>query len=71
MDDVRWTVKGNMPNGKIGDHPLTDITIHNSRVYSERVDLLIRKIVNLGGRAEIDNMLFFKYSPFANPDVPK
>jgi hypothetical protein len=60
-----------MPNGKPGDHPLPDITIHNQRVYSERADGLIREIVRLGGRREIENMLFLDYNTWDNPDVPK
>jgi hypothetical protein len=60
-----------MPNGKIGDHPLTDILIHNRRVYSERADTLIRDIVALGGKDEISDLLFSDYNPFTKPDVPK
>lgn len=37
-----------MPNGKPGDHPLTDIIIYGRRVYSERADALVREIVELG-----------------------
>ena len=41
-----------MPNGKYGDHPITDILIYGRRVYSKRTDDLIRKIVALGGAAK-------------------
>ena len=41
-----------MPNGKYGDHPITDILIYGRRVYSKRADDLIRKIVALGGAAK-------------------
>ena len=60
-----------MPNGKIGDHPLTDIIIHGQRVYSERADLLVRQIVELGGREEIADLLLLEYNDLANPDIPK
>ena len=60
-----------MPNGKIGDHPFTDIMIHNRRVYSELADSLIRKIADLGGRDQIEAKLLSEYNEFANPDVPK
>lgn len=60
-----------MPNGKIGDHPLTDIVIHGRRVYSDHADALVRKIVELGGRDEIADMLLLEYNDLQNPDVPK
>jgi hypothetical protein len=60
-----------MPNGKIGDHPLTDIIVHNCRVYSEQADSLIRDIVALGGRDEIADMLYRDYNTFDKPDIPK
>jgi hypothetical protein len=60
-----------MPNGKIGDHPLTDILIHHRYVYSERADALIRDIVALGGRDEFADMLLRDYNTFDKPDVPK
>jgi hypothetical protein len=60
-----------MPNGKPGDHPLTDIVVHGRAVYSERADDLIRKIVQLGGRARIEDLLFLEYNDFGKPDVPK
>ena len=60
-----------MPNGKIGDHPLTDIIIHGRRVYSERADLLVRQIVELGGREEIADLLLLEYNDLANPDISK
>ena len=60
-----------MPNGKIGDHPLTDILVHGRLVYSDKADSLIRKIVDLGGRDRIDLLLFTKYNPVNKPDVAK
>ena len=58
-----------MPNGKPGDHPITDITVHKARVYSELADTLIGKIIGLGGEREIENLLLVDYSPYASPDV--
>ncbi|TET79999.1 hypothetical protein E3J38_06445 [candidate division TA06 bacterium] len=43
-----------MPNGKPGDHPITDILLHNIRVFSRKADRLIREICNLGGRDELE-----------------
>jgi hypothetical protein len=60
-----------MPNGKAGDHPLTDILIHGRRVYSERADDLVRKIVDLGGRDRIENVLLLEFNELHHPDVPK
>jgi hypothetical protein len=58
-----------MPNGKIGDHPITDILVHHRRVYSARADGLIRDIVGLGGRDLIADLLFSEYNPWDRPDV--
>jgi hypothetical protein len=41
-------------NGKKGDHPLTDILLHNVSVYSPTADSLIKEIVKLGGREELE-----------------
>jgi hypothetical protein len=41
-------------NGKKGDHPLTDILIHNLPTYSSKADSFIREIVKLGGREELE-----------------
>ena len=60
-----------MPNGKPGDHPITDILVHKRRVYSERADSLVREIAALGGEDEISDMLLSEYNEYSNPDVPK
>ena len=60
-----------MPNGKPGDHPITDILVHHRRVYSETADALVREIAGLGGEDEIANMLFMDYNEYSKPDVPK
>lgn len=43
-----------MPNGKPGDHPLTDILVHKRRVYGRRADDLIRKIAELSSQRELE-----------------
>jgi hypothetical protein len=60
-----------MPNGKVGDHPLTDILIHGRRVYSERADTLVRQVVGLGGKDEIADMLYRDFNEYSTPDVAK
>jgi len=63
-----------MPNGKIGDHPLTDILIHDRVVYSERATDLIRKVAALADdetERELSDRLFFDYSEHSSPDVAK
>jgi hypothetical protein len=55
-----------MPNGKPGDHPLTDILVHKRRTFSAEVDRLIEEIVELGGRKELEQRFNF----FAAPAVP-
>ncbi|GAA2758444.1 hypothetical protein [Actinopolymorpha rutila] len=37
-----------MPNGKPGDHPLTDILVHNNEVFGTPVDGLVRELDGLG-----------------------
>lgn len=58
-----------MPNGQPGDHPLTDIVVPGLVVYSAKADGLVREIVALGGRDEIEAMLFERYNVHARPDV--
>ena len=41
-------------NGKHGDHPLTDILVHNLSVFSPTADALIREIARLGGERELE-----------------
>lgn len=43
-----------MPNGKPGDHPLTDILVHKLEVYGPEADDLIRKIGELCSQRELD-----------------
>lgn len=43
-----------MPNGKPGDHPLTDLLVHKLDVYGAEADDLIRRIAELSSRRELD-----------------
>jgi len=43
-----------MPNGKPGDHPLTDILVHRLRTYGYEADELVRKIAEISSRRELD-----------------
>lgn len=42
-----------MPNGKPGDHPLTDILVHGFTVFGSELDGLVREIDDLGGSADL------------------
>jgi hypothetical protein len=42
-----------MPNGKPGDHPLTDILVHKREVFGPEADDLIREISELSSRHEL------------------
>ena len=44
-----------MANGNSGDHPLTDILVHNTQVYGREADDLIRQIAELCSRRELDD----------------
>jgi hypothetical protein len=50
-----WDHPG-MPNGKPGDHPLTDILTHRIEVFGPRIDGLIREIANLSDERELDQL---------------
>lgn len=61
-----------MPNGKPGDHPLTDILVHGLDVFGPRADALIREIVGFGGRFVLEqNIDLHRADPrFPAPDGP-
>jgi len=42
-----------MPNGRPGDHPLTDILVHGFTVFGPELDDLIREIDELGGSPDL------------------
>ena len=61
-----------MPNGKQGDHPLTDILHHDLEVYSAKADGLVREIVKLAdekGYRELGDRLYRDFNPYVYPDV--
>ena len=63
-----------MPNGKVGDHPYTDIVIHRREVYSAAADALVREIAGLADertRRELQNHLFTEFNELQNPDVAR
>jgi hypothetical protein len=63
-----------MPNGKIGDHPYTDILLHGRDIYSPRAAALVREIASLAdekGRRELADLLMREYNDLFNPDVSK
>ena len=45
-----------MPNGKIGDHPLSDIIVHEESVFGGRIDGLIRELANHYSMQELYGM---------------
>jgi hypothetical protein len=49
-----FKLEDSMPNGKPGDHPLTDILVHEIETYGFETDDLIRKVSKLCSRAEFD-----------------
>jgi hypothetical protein len=61
-----------LPNGKPGDHPYTDIVIHQLSVYSPSADALVREIVALADertRRELADLLFFRFNEYDRPNV--
>ncbi|MDP3768223.1 MAG: hypothetical protein Q8S13_09420 [Dehalococcoidia bacterium] len=61
-----------MPNGKPGDHPYTDIVIHQLLVYSPSADALVREIATLADertRRELADLLFLRFNEYDRPNV--
>jgi hypothetical protein len=61
-----------MANGKVGDHPYTDIMVHGREVYSARADALIREVAALADdrtRRELADRLMREFNAYQNPDV--
>ena len=61
-----------MANGKVEDHPLTDILYHGEEVYSPKADDLVREIVkptDEKGKRELSDRLYRDYNPYMNPDI--
>ncbi len=47
-----------MANGKLGDHPLTDIVFHGASTFTPEIDTLVKEVHDLGG---FDNQLASSY----------
>lgn len=63
-----------MPNGKPGDHPYTDILYRLRRVYSARIDDLVREVAALSddrGQRDLADLLILEYNEFERPDLAK
>ena len=60
-----------MPNGKPGDHPITDILNWHQEVFGREADDLIREIVRLGGldAHERPPLNLLALDPRYSPDV--
>lgn len=52
-----------MPNGKPGDHPITDIMAHHMEVFGPACDELIREICERGGEAALDRLRLSSLDP--------
>jgi hypothetical protein len=60
-----------MPNGKPGDHPLTDILVHHMDVFGSPCDDHIREIVRLGGQTELQARFdLYQLDPRFGGDLP-
>jgi hypothetical protein len=63
-----------VPNGKPGDHPLTDIVVHGREVYSPEASRLVREIVKLADdetRRALSKLLFLDFNERSGPDVAR
>jgi hypothetical protein len=58
-----------MPNGKPGDHPLTDILVHGREVYGAEADRLIEGIARLCSRRELDGWWLARIGWDASPEL--
>jgi hypothetical protein len=61
-----------MPNGKPGDHPLTDILLHDRKIYSPAARDLVREIAALADektRRELGDLLLNKYNEYFKPNI--
>lgn len=47
-----------MPNGKPGDHPITDIVKHKIPTYTAEIDELVCKLVGHGYSDKVERILF-------------
>lgn len=61
-----------MPNGKPGDHPLTDILVHDRKIYSAVARDLIREIAAVADektRRDLGDLLLAKYNEYYKPYI--
>lgn len=61
-----------MANGKIGDHPYTDIVNYRREVYSATASALVREIDRLADdrtRRDLADRLLTQYNEYGHPDV--
>jgi hypothetical protein len=59
-------------NGKVGDHPYTDIVNHGREVYSVNADALVREIAALADdrtRRELADRLLREFNAYRDPNV--
>jgi hypothetical protein len=62
-----------MANGKVGDHPYTDVVVHGQDLYSRRAAELIRAIDGLANEAtrrQLADLLLHEYNDLLNANVP-
>jgi hypothetical protein len=59
-----------MPNGKYGDHPITDIVVHKRSVFSREINELIQKIAAIEGVQELSKR-FNWFSPPPREELQK
>jgi len=52
-----------MPNGKPGDHPISDITVHQMTVFGPACDNLIREVCEAGRSSELDRLNLASLDP--------
>jgi hypothetical protein len=52
-----------MPNGKPGDHPLTDILVHKRPTFTPEIDHLVRQLKDLGCGSELARIEWFNPPP--------
>jgi hypothetical protein len=46
-----------MPGGKPGDHPLSDILLHNLPVYDQTCDTLVRKLATFYSSYDLSELI--------------
>jgi hypothetical protein len=56
-----------MPNGRPGDHPLTDLLKHGREVYGPEADACIRAIAALSEGHELDDWWSREIAPEEDP----